>query len=209
MLLSTQIKLVLAFDHRHVFIDPAPDVAKSYAERQRLFNLPRSSWDDYDKGLISEGGGVFPRSAKSIPLSAQARAILGTDAKAMAPNELINAILKAPVDLLYNGGIGTYVKASFESHAQAGDKAGDAFRVNGNELRCKVFGEGGNLGCHAKRAHRVCPDRRPDLHRCHRQLGRRGLLRPRGEHQDSGRRGAGEWGAHAGRAQRVAGQHDR
>ncbi len=146
MLLSEQIKLVLAFDHRHVFIDPSPDVATSFAERQRLFNLPRSSWDDYDKSLISEGGGVFPRSAKSIPLSAQARAVLGTDAKAMAPNELLNAILKAPVDLLYNGGIGTYVKASFESHAQAGDKAGDAFRVNGNELRCKVLGEGGNLG---------------------------------------------------------------
>jgi glutamate dehydrogenase len=146
MLLSTQIQLVLAFDHRHIFIDPAPDAAVSFAERQRLFNLPRSSWDDYDKSLISEGGGVFPRSAKSIPLSAQARAVLGTQVTAMTPNELINAILKAPVDLLYNGGIGTYVKASFESHAQAGDKAGDAFRVNGNELRCKVLGEGGNLG---------------------------------------------------------------
>jgi glutamate dehydrogenase len=146
MLLSTQIKLVLAFDHRHVFIDPTPDVAQSFAERQRLFNLPRSSWADYDKSLISEGGGVFPRSAKSIPLSAQARNVLGTDAIAMAPNDLINAILKAPMDLLYNGGIGTYIKASFETHAQAGDKAGDAFRVNGNELRCKVFGEGGNLG---------------------------------------------------------------
>ncbi|WP_247596965.1 NAD-glutamate dehydrogenase [Hydrogenophaga sp. PAMC20947] len=147
MLLSEQIQLVVAFDHRHVFIDPQPDVALSFAERQRLFSLPRSSWADYDKSLISEGGGVYPRSAKSIPLSAQARAILGTDAKAMPPNDLLNAILKAPVDLLYNGGIGTYVKASFESHAQAGDKAGDAFRVNGNELRCKVLGEGGNLGC--------------------------------------------------------------
>jgi len=147
MLLSTQIQLVLAFDHRHIFIDPTPDVAKSFQERQRLFNLPRSSWDDYDKSLISEGGGVFPRSAKSIPLSPQARALLGTEATAMAPNELLNAILKAPVDMVYNGGIGTYVKASFESHAQAGDKAGDAFRVNGAELRCKVFAEGGNLGC--------------------------------------------------------------
>ena len=147
MLLSTQIMLVVAFDHRHIFIDPAPDVAKSFAERERLFHLPRSSWDDYDKGLISEGGGVFSRSAKSIPLSAQARAILGTEAKSLTPNELLNTILKAPVDLLYNGGIGTYVKASFESHAQVGDKGGDAFRVNGNELRCKVLGEGGNLGC--------------------------------------------------------------
>ncbi len=147
MLLSDEIQLVVAFDHRHIFIDPQPDVAKSFAERERLFKLPRSSWDEYDKSLISQGGGVFPRSAKSIPLSAQARAVLGTDASAMAPNDLLNAILKAPVDLLYNGGIGTYVKACFESHAQAGDKAGDAFRVNGNELRCKVFGEGGNLGC--------------------------------------------------------------
>ncbi|MCV0437005.1 MAG: NAD-glutamate dehydrogenase [Hydrogenophaga sp.] len=147
MLLSTQIKLVLAFDHRHIFIDPDPDVATSHAERERLFKLPRSSWADYDKRLISQGGGVFPRSAKSIALSAQARAVIGTDATEMAPNDLLNAILKAPVDLLYNGGIGTYVKASFESHTQVGDKAGDAFRVNGNELRCKVFGEGGNLGC--------------------------------------------------------------
>lgn len=147
MLLSTQIKLVLAFDHRHIFIDPNPDVAISFKERERLFKLPRSSWDDYNKALISEGGGVYPRSAKSIPLSPQARAVIGTDASAMSPNELLNAILKAPVDLVYNGGIGTYVKASFESHAQVGDKAGDAFRVNGNELRCKVLGEGGNLGC--------------------------------------------------------------
>jgi glutamate dehydrogenase len=147
MLLSNQIKLVLAFDHRHIFIDPAPDVAKSFLERQRLFQLPRSSWEDYDKGLISKGGGVFARSAKSIPLSEEARALLATDAAVMAPNELLHAILKAPVDLVYNGGIGTYVKASFENHAQVGDKAGDAFRVNGNELRCKVFGEGGNLGC--------------------------------------------------------------
>ena len=147
MLLSNQIKLVLAFDHRHIFIDPNPDVGVSYAERQRLFQLPRSSWDDYDKSLISEGGGVFPRTAKSIKLSPQARAVIGTDATEMAPNDLLNAILKAPVDLLYNGGIGTYVKASFESHAQVGDKASDAFRVNGNELRCKVLGEGGNLGC--------------------------------------------------------------
>jgi len=147
MLLSEQIKLVLAFDHRHIFIDPNPDVAKSFAERQRLFNLPRSSWDDYDKSLISQGGGVFPRSAKSIKLSPEARAVIGIEAEELTPNELLKAILQAPVDLLYNGGIGTYVKASFETHAQVGDKAGDAFRVNGNELRCKVVAEGGNLGC--------------------------------------------------------------
>ena len=147
MLLSEQIKLVAAFDHRHIFIDPAPDVAASFKERQRLFNLPRSSWDDYDKTLISEGGGVYPRSAKSIRLSPQARAVLGVETEELTPVELLRVILQAPVDLLYNGGIGTYVKATFETHAQVGDKAGDAFRVNGNELRCKVLAEGGNLGC--------------------------------------------------------------
>ena len=147
MLLSDHIKLVLAFDHRHIFIDPSPDTAVSFAERKRLFQLPRSSWDDYDKALISPGGGVYPRTAKSIRLSPEAQAVLGIDTQEMAPVELLKAILQAPVDLIYNGGIGTYVKASFESHAQVGDKAGDAFRVNGNELRCKVLAEGGNLGC--------------------------------------------------------------
>ncbi|MFC5522040.1 NAD-glutamate dehydrogenase [Polaromonas jejuensis] len=147
MLLSEHIRLVAAFDHRHIFIDPAPDTVRSFAERQRLFDLPRSSWDDYDKSLISAGGGVYPRSAKSISLSPEARAALGTEAAELSPVELLRAILLAPVDLLYNGGIGTYVKASFESHAQVGDKAGDAFRVNGGELRCKVLAEGGNLGC--------------------------------------------------------------
>ena len=147
MLLSQHIKLVLAFDHRHIFIDPNPDVARSFAERERLFKLPRSSWDDYDKSLISPGGGVFARSAKSITLSPEARAVLGIEAEELTPVEVLRAILQAPVDLLYNGGIGTYVKASFESHAQVGDKAGDAYRVNGAELRCKVLGEGGNLGC--------------------------------------------------------------
>ncbi|MFZ6862001.1 NAD-glutamate dehydrogenase [Undibacterium sp. Ji67W] len=147
MLLSEHIKLVAAFDHRHIFIDPTPDVAVSFAERQRLFNLPRSSWDDYDKKLISAGGGVYPRGAKSIKLSAEARAVLGIETEELTPVELLRVILQAPVDLLYNGGIGTYVKATFETHAQVGDKAGDAFRVNGNELRCKVLAEGGNLGC--------------------------------------------------------------
>jgi glutamate dehydrogenase len=147
MLLSEHIQLVVAFDHRHIFIDPTPDVARSFAERQRLFNLPRSSWDDYDKSLISKGGGVYPRSAKSIALSPEARAIIGITAEELPPLELLRAILQAPVDLLYNGGIGTYVKASFETHAQVGDKASDAFRVNGSELRCKVVAEGGNLGC--------------------------------------------------------------
>ena len=147
MLLSPHIRLMLAFDHRHIFIDPAPDAARSFAERQRLFALPRSGWDDYDKALISEGGGVYARSAKSIRPSPQACAMLGIADAELTPVELLRAILLAPVDLLYNGGIGTYVKASFESHAQVGDKSGDAFRVNGSELRCKVLAEGGNLGC--------------------------------------------------------------
>lgn len=146
MLLSEHIQLVVAFDHRHIFIDPTPDVARSHAERKRLFNLPRSSWDDYDKGLISAGGGVFSRSAKSITLTPEAKAVLGIDANKLPPVDLLRAILQAPVDLLYNGGIGTYVKASFETHAQVGDKASDGFRVNGSELRCKVLAEGGNLG---------------------------------------------------------------
>lgn len=147
MLLSTQIKMVAAFDHRHIFIDPAPDVARSFAERQRLFHLPRSSWDDYDRSVMSDGGGIYPRAAKSIHLSAAAREVLGIEAQELSPSDLIHALLQAPVDMLYNGGIGTYVKSSQESHAQVGDKASDAFRVNGGQLRCKVLVEGGNLGC--------------------------------------------------------------
>ena len=165
MLLSEQIKLVAAFDHRHIFIDPSPDVAKSFAERQRMFNLPRSSWDDYDKSLISKGGGVYPRTAKSISLSPEACAVLGITTAELTPVELLKAILQAPVDLLYNGGIGTYVKATFETHAQVGDKAGDAFRVNGNELRCKVLAEGGNLGC-TQNGRIEFAQRWPHLHRC-------------------------------------------
>ncbi|HEX7746441.1 MAG TPA: NAD-glutamate dehydrogenase [Micromonosporaceae bacterium] len=149
MLLSEHIRLVAAFDHRHIFLDPSPDTATSYAERRRLFDMPRSSWADYDTGLISEGGGVYPRTAKSIPISPQVRAALGLDAgvEVMAPPELMRAILTAPVDLLWNGGIGTYVKASTESNAEVGDKANDVIRVNGKHLRAKVVGEGGNLGC--------------------------------------------------------------
>ena len=147
MLLSEHIQLVAAFDHRHIFIDPTPDTARALVERQRLFALPRSSWDDFNKSLFSKGGGIYPRGAKSITMSPEARSLLGIAAEELSPVQLLRAILLAPVDLIYNGGIGTYVKASFETHAQAGDKAGDAFRVNGDELRCKVFGEGGNLGC--------------------------------------------------------------
>ncbi|MCD9031972.1 NAD-glutamate dehydrogenase [Luteimonas sp. Y-2-2-4F] len=148
MLLSRHIRLVAAFDHRHIFIDPQPDAAASWRERERLFRLPRSSWEDYDRALIGAGGGVWPRSAKAVPVSAQAREALGLDASvvSLSPNELMNAILKAPVDLLWNGGIGTYVKAASESHADVGDRANNALRADGGELRCRVVGEGGNLG---------------------------------------------------------------
>ncbi|MFF0508003.1 NAD-glutamate dehydrogenase [Streptomyces fimicarius] len=148
MLLSEHIRLVAAFDHRHIFIDPNPDAATSYAERRRLFDLPRSSWADYDTGLLSAGGGVHPRSAKSIPLNAHIREALGIDASVskMTPADLMQTILKAPVDLVWNGGIGTYIKAVSESNADVGDKANDAIRVNGEDLRAKVVGEGGNLG---------------------------------------------------------------
>ncbi|GAA2745348.1 NAD-glutamate dehydrogenase [Kitasatospora cinereorecta] len=147
MLLSEHIRLVAAFDHRHIFLDPNPDAAVSYAERRRLFDLPRSSWDDYDKSLISAGGGIFPRSAKSIQLSAQVRERLGIESAKLTPAELMKAILQAPVDLFWNGGIGTYVKATAETNAEVGDKANDAIRVNGADVRARVIGEGGNLGC--------------------------------------------------------------
>ena len=146
MLLSEQIRLVAAYDHRHVFIDPDPDPAVGFAERKRLFELPGSSWDDYDRARISEGGGVWPRAAKSIPLSAQARAALGVEEERMAPADVIRAILRAPVDLLFNGGIGTVVKASDETDDDAQDRASDAIRVDAADLRCRAVGEGGNLG---------------------------------------------------------------
>ncbi|MGH8441536.1 MAG: NAD-glutamate dehydrogenase domain-containing protein, partial [Nevskiaceae bacterium] len=147
MLLSRHIRLLAAFDHRHIFIDPAPDAEASFAERERLFQLPRSSWADYNAQLISEGGGIWPRTAKAIVLPAQARSALGIEAEQLTPNELMRAILLAPADLFYNGGIGTYIKSSAETHADVGDKANDTIRVNGAELRCKVVAEGGNLGC--------------------------------------------------------------
>ncbi|MGE4365175.1 MAG: NAD-glutamate dehydrogenase domain-containing protein, partial [Mycolicibacterium sp.] len=148
MLLSKHIRLLAAFDHRHIFIDPTPDAASSWEERKRLFELPRSSWEDYDTSLISPGGGVYSREQKSIPVSAQARAALGLDDQVtdLTPPALMKAILKAPADLLWNGGIGTYVKAETEADADVGDRANDAVRVNGNEVRAKVIGEGGNLG---------------------------------------------------------------
>ena len=146
MLLSRHIRLVAAFNHMHVFIDPNPDAEASFEERRRLFALPRSTWDDFDRSVLSEGGGIYPRSAKSIPLSAEAREALGTDAEAPTPGELVALILKAPVDLLWNGGIGTYVKSGRETHADVGDRANDAVRIDGGDLRCRIVGEGGNLG---------------------------------------------------------------
>ncbi|WP_330175554.1 NAD-glutamate dehydrogenase [Streptomyces sp. NBC_01498] len=148
MLLSEHIRLVAAFDHRHIFIDPKPDAATSFAERRRLFELPRSSWADYDTSLLSAGGGIHPRTAKSIPVNAHMREALGIEGGVakLTPADLMRAILKAPVDLMWNGGIGTYIKSSAESNADVGDKANDSIRINGEDLRAKVVGEGGNLG---------------------------------------------------------------
>jgi len=146
MLLSPEIRLVAAFDHRDIFIDPTPDAAKSLAERQRLFNLPRSSWQDYDKGLISQGGGVFSRALKKIPLSAKMQALLGLEEEDATPQAVMRAILQAKVDLLWFGGIGTYIRASTETEAEAGDRANDAIRITGRMLGAKVIGEGANLG---------------------------------------------------------------
>ena len=145
MLLSKAIRLVAAFDHRHIFIDPEPDAARSWTERKRLFELPRSSWDDYDRKLLSKGGGIYSRQEKSIKLSAEARQALGIAEQTLDPVSLINAILKAPVDLLWFGGIGTYIKSSRQAHGDVGDPSNDALRVDGAELRAKVIGEGANL----------------------------------------------------------------
>jgi glutamate dehydrogenase len=147
MLLSPQLRLLAAFDHRHIFIDPDPDVRRSFRERARLFARARSSWADYDPGCLSAGGLVLERAHKSVVLSPQARSLLGLEHERATPTEVVRAVLKLPVDLLWNGGIGTYVKATTESHGQIGDRANDAVRINGVELRAKVFGEGGNLGC--------------------------------------------------------------
>ena len=148
MLLSEHIRLVAAFDHRHIFLDPNPEAARSFKERQRLFKVPRSSWADYDAKLISKGGGIHPRSLKSIEITAPVREVLGLgeEVKSLSPNELMSAILKAPVDLLWNGGIGTYIKAASESNADVGDRANNGLRINGGDLRCRIVGEGGNLG---------------------------------------------------------------
>ena len=146
MLLSRKIRLLAAFNHLHIFLDPDPDMATSYKERKRLFRKPRSGWDDYSESLISKGGGVYSRQSKTIKLSNEVRTMLGTDQSSMQPDELVRSILRMPVDLLWNGGIGTYVKASTESHSDVGDRSNDNLRVNANALRCKVVAEGGNLG---------------------------------------------------------------
>ncbi len=169
MLLSKSIKLIAAFDHRHIFIDPDPDPAKSWAERKRMFDLPRSSWDDYDKKLISKGGGVFPRTEKSIALSAEAREALGIEAKALDPASLINAILKAPVDLLWFGGIGTYIKSSAQSQADVGDPSNDALRASAERASRQGHRRRREPRHHAGRAHRVRRARRAHQHRLHRQ----------------------------------------
>jgi glutamate dehydrogenase len=146
MLMSRHTRLLAAFNHQHIFLDPVPDAAASFAERQRLFRLPRSTWDDYDRRRISRGGGVYPRTAKSITLSGEAQAMLGMASAAAPPNEIIRAILRMKVDLLWNGGIGTYVKATLETNGEVGDRSNDAVRINGAEVRARVIGEGGNLG---------------------------------------------------------------
>jgi glutamate dehydrogenase len=146
MLISRHTRLLAAFNHQHIFLDPAPDAAASFAERRRLFRLPRSTWDDYDRRRISRGGGVYPRAAKSITLSGEAQAMLGMASAAAPPNEIIRAILRMKVDLLWNGGIGTYVKATLETNGEVGDRSNDGVRINGAELRARVVGEGGNLG---------------------------------------------------------------
>ncbi|VAW85799.1 NAD-specific glutamate dehydrogenase, large form [hydrothermal vent metagenome] len=146
MLLSEHIKLIGTFNHKHIFLDPDPDTKQSFQERKRLFHLARSEWTDYKASLISKGGGVYMRDAKAITISPQVQKLLAITKKTLTPNELIQALLKAPVDLIWNGGIGTFIKAKFESHAHAGDRSNDSIRINASELRCKAFGEGGNLG---------------------------------------------------------------
>ncbi len=201
MLLSPFIKLVAAFDHRHVFVDPAPDPMVGFEERRRLFDLPGSSWNDYDRTKLSPTGDVFDRKAKSVTPSPEVRAVLGIPDGApedMTPNDLIKAILKAPVDLLWNGGIGTYVKSIKESNGDVGDRANDPVRINGTDVRARVVSEGGNLGMHAAGQDRVRARRWTDQHGLHRQLRRRRHVRPRGELEDPAgtRHGAGR--AHAG-----------
>ena len=184
MLRERTIKLVAAFDHRDIFIDPDPDPELSFKERERLFDLPRSSWQDYDRYLISPGGGVFSRSAKEIALSPQARAVLGLAAAQPTPQEVMKAILEAPVDLLWFGGIGTYVRASTESDEAVGDRANDAIRVAGAALALQGDRRRRQSRHDPARPHRGGAPRHPPQHRCDRQFRRRQHLRRRGQPQD-------------------------
>ena len=184
MLREDTIKLVAAFDHRDIFIDPDPDPKESFAERKRLFDLPRSSWQDYDKALISKGGGVYPRSAKEIRLSAGGAQAARLSPSKATPQEVMNAILKAPVDLLFFGGIGTYIRASSETDEAVGDRANDAIRITGGELRCQGDRRGRQSRHDPARPHRGGAARRAAQHRRDRQFRRRQHLRRRGQHQD-------------------------
>ena len=185
MLLSPEIRLIAAFDHRDIFIDPEPDQRASLGERQRLFALPRSSWQDYNKELLSKGGGIFSRGLKTVPLSPEARAALGLGARTPSPRrEVMSAILRARVDLLWFGGIGTYLRATGETDAEVGDRANDAVRIAGAEVTAKVVGEGANLAVTQRAPRRIRPQGRPHRHRRDRQFGRRQRLRHRGQRQD-------------------------
>ena len=211
MLLSEHIRLVAAFDHRHIFLDPTPDAAVSFAERRRLFELPRSSWADYNSSLISDGGGVFPRTLKSVPISPAVASSLGLAAgtTALPPIQLMHAILVADVDLLWNGGIGTYVKASSESDAEVGDKANDGLARGRGRRAGPGDRRGRQPGLHPARADRVRAGRWRHQHRRDRQLGRRRHVRPRGQHQDPARPdGRGRF-AGRGRAKPDPGRGDR
>ena len=209
MLLSDKIRLVAAYDHRHIFIDPDPGAAKGFAERKRLFELAGSSWDDYDRAAISEGGGVWQRSAKRIELPEQARAALGIEDGVLAPTEVIRAILRAPVDVFWNGGIGTVVKASTESDAEALDRSSDAIRVDAARAALPRRGRGRQPRPDSARADRVRPRRRAGQRRLHRQLGRGRLLRPRGQPQGPARPRGAPRRARRRRARRAAGRGHR
>ncbi len=209
MLLSQQTRLIAAFDHRHIFLDPAPDAAKSWAERKRLFDLPRSSWADYDKSLISPGGGVFARTLKEIPLTPEVKAITGVTVDKLSPGELIKALLKSEIDLLFFGGIGTFIKAAGQSNLDAGDRANDACASMGGEVRARVIGEGANLGLtqlgrveYARKGGRLNTDAIDNSAGVD-------TLRPRGEPEDPARRAAAPGRAHRRRARPASVRDDR
>ena len=199
MLRETTMKLVAAFDHRDIFIDPNPDPEKSFAERKRMFALPRSSWQDYDKKLISKGGGVFPRSPKEITLSKEAQAAIGLAKAKATPQEVMNAILKAPVDLLFFGGIGTYIRASTESDEAAGDRANDPIRITGERSPRQGDRRGRQSRHDPARPHRGGAQGRAAQHRRDRQFRRRQHLRRRGQHQDRAEPAGARRPAHASR----------